>query len=69
MRIQTPYYLVKHDNIEVKHGLSGSPWIVYDKEFKLLGTHIGKVKTNNRVIDRTLSLQQICFNKILNSKL
>lgn len=46
-KLEPPYYLVKHDNIEVKHGLSGSPWIVYDKEFKLLGTHIGKVKTNN----------------------
>ena len=46
-KLEPPYYLVKHDNIEVKHGLSGSPWKVYDKEFKLLGTHIGKVKTNN----------------------
>ena len=36
-KLDPPYYLVKHNLIEIKHGLSGSPWIIYDKEFKLLG--------------------------------
>lgn len=45
-KLDPPYYLVKHSLIDIKHGLSGSPWIIYDKEFKLLGAHIGRTKIN-----------------------
>ena len=61
-KLKYPYYIIK-TNIELKSGLSGSPWIIQENDkLYLLGSHIGRATgmEDNKIIE-------ISYVNIINS--